>query len=113
MYALVRLLTENETVAYHSGSGTFLFFENAVYSRISGVGPNFPPVKTPTFCLINLDYDKISVNINFMTDTVLMDKTFPVMASSPMPSRYGWRKQRIAVPIVLMPLCERDELKKG
>ncbi|KAN0102505.1 hypothetical protein V8E52_011877, partial [Russula decolorans] len=110
-YALVRLLTENETVAYHSSAGTFLFFENSVYSRISGLTTEFPPAKSAVFCLI--DSDLGPVDIGFMTDRTVVNKTFPVVAS-PMPSHYGpWRKQRVSVPMELMPLWSRDELKEG
>jgi hypothetical protein len=58
LYALVRLLTENEPVIHHSGAGTFLFFGNSVYSLIPGVIPNFPQVEHPTFCLIDPDETK-------------------------------------------------------
>ena len=48
-----------------------------------------------------------------MTNKVLTN-TFPVMASPPNPSRYKiWQKQRNKVLIEYMPLCNRDELKKG
>ena len=54
------------------------------------------------------------MDIAFMTDQVAADRTFPVMASSPMPSRYKvWRKQRDDAPLELMPLWARDELKEG
>jgi hypothetical protein len=114
-YALVRLLTENETVAYHDHSGTFLFLGNSVYSRISGVTAKFPPANPTTFCLIDSDGEKQPMDIGFMTDRVVVDRTFPIMASSPWPSRYYsiWQNQRLVVPTEFMPLWGRDELKKG
>jgi hypothetical protein len=57
--------------------------------------------------------EKTAADVGFMISNKLIEQTFPVMASSPMPSRYEWRKQRVDVPIVFMPLWERDELKKG
>ena len=111
---LVRLLTENETVAFHSRAATYLFFENSVYSRIPATGLNkhFPLVKSAIFCLIDVDQEKLP-DIDFMTDIGCVGETFPVMAS-PMPPRYcTWGKQRGSVPLVLMPLWERNELKKG
>ena len=113
---LVRLLTENETVAFHSRAATYLFFENSVYSRISATGLEkyFPPAKSATFCLIDVDQEEVPGGIGFMTDIGSVGETFPVMASSPMPSRYRtWKKQRGSVPLVFMPLWERNELKKG
>jgi hypothetical protein len=60
-----------------------------------------------------LDFEKTEADVSFMTSNKLIEETFPVVASSPMPSRYEWGKQRVDVPIVSMPLWERDELKKG
>jgi hypothetical protein len=83
-------------------------------SRISGVTTNFPPAKPTTFCLIDSDQENDPMHIAFMTDQIVADRTFPVMASFPTPSRYKvWRKQRDDVPIEFMPLWERNELKEG
>jgi hypothetical protein len=66
------------------------------------------------FCLIDLDYNKDPTEISFMTGKELARTTFPVMASSPNPSRFQiWEKQREFVFTEYMPLWERDELKKG
>ena len=114
MYALVRLLTENKSVAYHTIDETFPFFENSVYSRILGMSTSFPPVKLPTFCLIDSDEGETAADIAFMTSKAFVHKTFPVMASSPQRSRYKTlRKQRYSVSRDLMPLWTKDELKKG
>jgi hypothetical protein len=113
-YALVRLLNENKAVTYHSVAGTFFFFENSVYSRILGQATVFPPCASATFCLIDLDRDKSPADTSFTTDGTLVDKTFPILAASPNPSRYDtWRKQRRVVPIEIMPLWKRYELKTG
>jgi hypothetical protein len=104
-YALVRLLTEKKTVAYHYRSETFLFLGNSVYSRILGVATEFPPAKPATFCLIDSDGKDELMDINFMTDRTVVDRTFPVMASSPSPSRYKiWENQRVTVSVEFMPL---------
>jgi hypothetical protein len=94
-YALVRLITENKAVAYHSGNETFLFVGNSVYSRILGANAKFPSVKPATFCLIDSDQEKEPVDIKFMTDAKV-GMTFPIMASSPQPSRYHiWKNRRV------------------
>ena len=112
MYALVRLLTENETVIFYSNDGTHLFFGNSVYLRTKK--GEIPPADSAMFCLIDLDKEKNPTSASFMTDRELRNRTFPVMASSPMPSRYAsWVKQRASVPTEYMPLWEGDELKKG
>jgi hypothetical protein len=99
---------------YHSGDETLLFFENSVYSRTPGVATEFPPAKPAMFCLIDPDVEQTEQAIGFMTDRTLRGKTFPVLASSPNPSRYKiWKKQRGIVRLEFMPLWERDELKKG
>jgi hypothetical protein len=57
---------------------------------------------------------KEPVGIRFMTNAPFADRTFPVMASSPMPSSYStWQEQRNDVPVELMPYWERHELKEG
>jgi hypothetical protein len=112
-YALVRLLTENETVAYHDRSGTILFLGNFVYSRILGVTTKMSLANPATFCLIDSDGEKKPMDIGFMTDRTVVDRTFPIMASSPRPSRYSMANQRLVVPTESMPLWRRDELKKG
>lgn len=113
-YVLVRLLNENKAVAYYSAAGTFLFFENSVYSRILGQVTGFPPSESAIFCLIDSDRHKVPADTTFMTDRTLVNKTFPIMATSPNPSRYDtWKKQRGLVPIEIMPLWKRYELKTG
>jgi hypothetical protein len=88
---LIHLLPENKLVIYHGGHGTFLFFENSVYSYIlGGKGTEYFPLgKSAIFCLIDVDrVEEPGDSINFMTDKMAIDKTFPVMASFPMPSHY-------------------------
>jgi hypothetical protein len=102
---------DKETVVYYSSRGTYLFSGNSVYRRRTG--GEIPRADSVTFCLIDLDIDKDSEKIQFMTDKVLTN-TFPVLASSPNPGRYEiWRKQRKVVVKEYMPLWKRDELKKG
>jgi hypothetical protein len=108
-YALVRLLTENETVVYHHKFGTFLFLENTVYERISN-SVALPQTKHTTFCLIDPDQDRDETNISFMTTA---DHTFAVVASSPKPSRFKDFRKRKSVPTEFMPLWTEGELKKG
>jgi len=111
-YALVCILTRGETVVYHSGGVTLLFWGDSVYSRIWGVTTEFPPpTKRQTWCLIDPDIETDERKISFMTRAHTM---FPVIASSPNPLRYkGFRKVRISVPMKIMPLWTRNELKKG
>jgi hypothetical protein len=112
-YALVRLLTENKPVAYDYGVGTYLFFGNSVYSRAPRVATKFPPAVHATICLIDLDRTEDD-DTSFMTNRTLIGNTFPVVTSSPNPSRYKiLRKQRAPVPIEVMPLWTSDELKHG
>jgi hypothetical protein len=110
-YALVRLLTEKETVVYHFYNETYLFLGNSVYRRILGRVTHFPPTKHRTLCLIDPDGGRSEEDLRFMTFT---KATFAVMASSPNPKLYDhFMKQRAPVPMEFMPLWTRDELKKG
>jgi hypothetical protein len=100
---------DKETVVYYYDTKTYLFSGNSVYCRVSGAIPSANPA---TFCLINLDFNKDPSVINFMTSNVV--NTFPVLASSPNPSRYEiWVKQRRVVLKEYMPLWKRDELREG
>ena len=108
-YALVRLLIDNETVVYHSYTGTYLFSGNSVYRRTSGAVPR---ADSATFCLIDLDHTTDPTEVSFMTHRVVTN-TFPVMASSNPLCYQIWQKQRETVFKEYMPLWDRDELKKG
>jgi hypothetical protein len=109
-YALVRLLTENETVLYHSSGGTYLFFEDSVYSRIRKEGTELPQTERQIFCLIDPDTAQGEKELHFITNS---NMGFPVVASSPNPSRYKNLKKRKGIHREFVPLWTRDELKNG
>jgi hypothetical protein len=108
-YTLARLLTEKKPVVYHFDKTTYLFFENSVYSRISGETPRIPRSDHRIICLIDPDKLTSEVEIGFITRA---GTAFPVIATSPNPSRYKiFEKEGQDVAMQFMPLWTRDELK--
>jgi hypothetical protein len=110
VYVLIRLLTENETVVYHSGLGTYLFFEDLVYSRIEEKGTTLPQTECDMFCLIDPDAMNGAMEIGIMMNT---ETIFPIVASSPNPSHYKNFQKWGSLHMEDMPLWARDELKNG
>jgi hypothetical protein len=111
LYALVRLLAEKKSIIFHDDNGTYLFFENSVYSRIPGVTPVIPRTDHHIICLINADRMKQESDISFMTSA---RGVFPIMATPPNPERFKTIEKDLQAAVTeYMPLWTRDELKDG